>query len=124
MIWTGSAWAPTTVGESHTFVVSGLVQVPSGATGYIPPMYVYVPTGTAKHLTGVRYSIRAGTSVTFNILYNGTVLSSGIQASTTAATFAIAGGNLADGDSFQVQVSAISGDSPDGLAVSLRFSSP
>ena len=107
----------------HTYVVSGNIGVPSGATNYVGPFYEPVFPGNTKTLVGVKYSIRFGTSVSFAVKQNGSSvsglgsLSATTTPTTTSATIPPA---VAHGDAFDVVVSAVSG-SPDNLTVSFFF---
>ncbi len=128
-IVTSGLGATTSVGQwpdnpiicvPHTYAVTGLVTVPSGATGYLPGFFVPVPTGQVCALVAVRYKIRtASDSVTFSIEQNGTGLTglTGLSATNTATTTVLATATeILDDDEFAVVVTAI-GTAPDGLAV-------
>jgi hypothetical protein len=109
----------------HTWAVSGLITVPSGASAFIPPMYASVPSGSSKKLRGVRFAVRGGTSATFSFNQNGVgVTSLTSLTATTGATYVAANTGtpvaVVDGDSFAPVVASISG-TPDGLTVSAYF---
>jgi hypothetical protein len=110
--------------QEHTWAVPGAIAVPSGATTYIPPMFVNVPAGAGgRTLTGVRAMIRAGTSVTFDVQRNGVgvVGLTGIVATTTPTSTMLATAlALADGDSIAIVVTAVAG-TPDGLSMTAKF---
>ena len=112
-----SASPEFTLRTHTTYSVQGLIAVPSGATNYLPPFFMPVPTGQRALFVGVRYIVRAGTSVTFNVTQNGTVVITGAVATTTATeTDLTTYLDVNDGDLFAVVVTAISG-TPDGLTV-------
>lgn len=106
--------------EGHTFLVPGLIAVPSGATDYIPPMFITVPSGVTVKISKVRYKIRAGTSVTFKLQNNGVDITgfTGISATTTAASTTPTAVAVADDDVIALIVTAVSG-APDNLSVKL-----
>lgn len=122
----GSAWEqvwPTPLLTAHTYAVSGFISVPSSGINYLPPFYEPVGALNSKTLVSVRYSIRAGTSVTFSVNQNGTPVTglSALSATTTATTATVSSPPaVANGDAFSIVVSAVSG-SPDGLTASVNF---
>lgn len=106
--------------EGHTFLIPGLIAVPSGATDYIPPMFVTVPTGMTVKISKTRQVIRAGTSATFKLQKNGVDITgfTGIAATTTAGSTTPTAVTLANDDIISLIVTAISG-APDNLSVKL-----
>lgn len=122
----GGAWTtifPQTFRTGRTYAVSGLVAVPSGATNYLPPFCEPVQSGGTKTLQSVRYVVRGGTSVSFEVTQNGSVVSGlgSLSATTTVATTAAGTPpSVSDGDEFAVVVSGLSG-TPDGLSVTFNF---
>lgn len=106
--------------EGHTFIIPGTIAVASGATNYIPPIFVTVPSGMTVKLSKCRYIIRAGTSVTFKLQKNGSDITgfTGMSATTTAASTTPTAVTLADDDRIAVVVTAISA-APDSLSVKL-----
>ena len=116
IFWTGNY-------DSKTYVVSGTVAVPSGATNFLPPFFLPVPAGQTWTLMGVRAMIRAGTSATVAIQQNGVSIGglTAVVVTTTATnTLATTPSPVTDGDYFAPVVTAISG-TPDGMSVSFYF---
>jgi hypothetical protein len=106
-----------------TYAWSGPVLVPSGATGFMPPLSFPVPSGQSAELIGVFASIRSGTSVTLAVNQNGSAVSglSALVVTTTGTyTAATTPPSIANNDQFAPVVSAISG-TPDGLSLTLYF---
>ena len=100
-----------------SYAVSGVLVVPSGATGFLPPFYWPVPSGQTVNLVSVRYAVRSGTA-TLNIQKNGSNIATGIAVTSSPATTAVAA-TVANNDSFQPVLTAVS--SADGLTVSFNF---
>ncbi|HUC87792.1 MAG TPA: hypothetical protein VMR95_01425 [Candidatus Binatia bacterium] len=123
-----ASWAaiPTiTFTEGHNYSVSGAIAVPSGATNFLPPFFEPVASGITKTLIDVRYVIRAGTSVTFQVTQNGSAVGglSALSATTSPTTTPPSSPpSVSNYDEFAVVVTAISG-TPDGLSVTLIFQS-
>jgi hypothetical protein len=101
---------------SQTYSVSGTLSVPSGATGYLPPFFMPT-TGQAVNLFAVIYKVRSG-SATMNIQHNGTNIATGLSV-TTAATETSLSASVANNDTFQPVLTAVS--SADGLSCSFYF---
>ena len=106
--------------QVKTFIVGGAIAVPSGDTNYIPPAFVYVPSGVAQSLKSVRYVIHSGTSVTFKLQKNGVDITgfTGLSATTSAGVTTPTAVALADGDQLAVVVTAVSG-SPQNMSIGL-----
>lgn len=117
--WVAASGVSTaTFWSSHTWAISGAIAVPSAGTNFIPPMTVFA--GDTQAVDMVYYSIRAGTSVTFDLKKNGTNMTgfTSLSATTTPAQTNPADVALTSGDSIAPVVSAVSG-SPDGLSISV-----
>lgn len=105
--------------DSRTVAWSGPVVVASGATGFIPPFREPVDSDVTKNVVGVWTSIRHGISATVAVNQNGVAIPGlGALVVTPTATFTPASAAIANGDSFAVVVSGVTG-SEDGLSVSL-----
>ncbi len=105
---------------THTFAVAGEIKVPSGATDFIPPMYIGIPEGQITELVGVNKKIQSGTSVTFDVRVNGVAPAgwANLTANTTLDNDRPASVELDDGDEIAIVVTAVSG-TPKNLSVSL-----
>ena len=106
-----------TVTIPNTYSVSGTLQVPSGATGYLPPFFWPVPSGQTVTLLEVRYMCRAGTA-TISIDHNGSAIATGLAVTTAPATKSLAQ-PVANSDYFAPVITGVSG--ADGLSVSFFF---
>jgi hypothetical protein len=98
----------------HTYPISGPLGLPSAGLNYLPPFFLpTIPGAGSITVVGYRYMLRAGTSATIKTQKNGVDQTTGISATTTAAstTASIA---CASNDYWQPVITAISG-SPDGL---------
>ena len=102
---------------SQTYSVSGVLQVPSGATGYLPPFFMPVGGSQGIALFAVRYMVRSG-SATMNIQHNGSNIATGLSVTTTATTTSLLQA-VANNDTFQPVLTAVS--SADGLSCSFYF---
>lgn len=112
-----------TIRISQTYSVSGALAVPSGATNFLPPFFMPVPSGQTCKLVGVTAAIRGGTSVTLSVDQNGFAVSGlgSLSVTPTAGfTAATTPPSVSDGDAFAPVISAITG-SPDGLSLSFYF---
>lgn len=113
---------------SHTFAVSGTLVVASGATGYIPPFYVEVPSGQVAELAGIRAACRNGSGSVYPVMslqrngVNVTGLASiditGSVASPTTGTPSSTT-TLSDGDRIAAIINSIGSGTPDGLTYSV-----
>lgn len=101
---------------SQTYSVSGVLSVASGATGYLPPFFMPVGNQSVS-LYQIRTEVRSG-SCTIEIQHNGSNIATGIAVTTTPTTYDVAA-TVANGDSFQVVITAVS--SADGLSCSFFF---
>lgn len=116
-------WADMLLWVGHTWTI-GNPGVPSGATNFIMPKRIRVPSGMTAKLYRVDSGIRAGTSVTFDAKKASTI--AGVTAGTNLTGFtsqsAVPGGTtvaptalaLTDGDYIAPVISAVSG-SPDNF---------
>jgi hypothetical protein len=114
-------WAVTTISIPFTFAWSGLVVVPSGATGFIPPMAFPIPSGQSAKLVGVFAVLRGGTNCVLAVNQNGAAVSglSTLTVTTTGAYTAVTTPpSVANDDLFAPVVASISG-TPDGLSLTL-----
>ena len=105
-----------------TYAVSGTVQVPSGATGFLPPQTIPVIGSTTATILGAWVSTRAGTC-TLSIDQNGSAIPglSALAVTDVNTYYATTGSpTFANGDTWSPVVSAASG--ADGLAVTLVVS--
>lgn len=116
--------AAKTLRIPHTFTIAGPVAVASGATDYIPPMFVSLPAGQTATIAGARHSTRGG-SCTWTVSHGsrdaGTSVTglAAVSSTTTTATTSATGTNtLADGEAVQLVVNSITG-SPDDLTVTV-----
>ena len=111
---------PVTIAIPHTYAVSGLLAVASGATNYIPHFFMPVPPGQTCALIGVRCMIRTPSdSATVSVSQNGTGITGLTSISVTnspATTYLASFVDVFDNDHFGVAVTAI-GTAPDGLSV-------
>lgn len=118
-------WADLVIWVGHTWTVS-VPGVPSGATSFICPKRIRVPSGMTAKLYRADSGIRAGTSVTWDArkastiaaVTAGTTLTgftsqSAVPAGATVAPTALA---LTDGDYIAPVISVVSG-SPDNFTV-------
>lgn len=109
--------------QAHSYSVSGLLAVPSGATNFLPPFNIPISASETVTLAGVMASIRGGTSVTVEIQQNGSNVS-GLGAlvvtTTPGFTAATVPPSVANDDSFAIIVTAISAI-PDGLSLTFYF---
>lgn len=133
---TGKLWICTAAGTpgtwlsvqktmrvERTYTVSGLLAVPSGASSFLPPFFMPIPTGQSAKLVAVRAQVRGGTSATLAVNQNGSAVSSmsALVVTTSAATTAVGTPpSVADGDAFAPVIASIAG-TPDGLSLSLYF---
>lgn len=108
--------------QEHTFVVTGTVAVPSGATNYLPPFFAAVREGTSLKLVGCRYKIHSGTSATVKVQINGSDATgfTGLVVTTTAASTTPTAITLAHEDLVALVVTAVSG-APTHLSFTLFF---
>ena len=102
---------------SQTYSVSGVLSVPSGASGYLPPFFMPV-SGQAVSLYAVIYEVRSG-SCDINIQHNGTNIATGLAVSTSPTETSVSA-SVANNDTFQVVITSVS--SADGLSCSFYFS--
>lgn len=97
----------------HNFVIDGEIKVPTGQADIIPTMYVAVAAGQTLKLARLRYNIEGGTSVTFKIQQNGVDIPglTGLSATPAGTPTNVDPTDvvLADLDSLQVIVTAVSG---------------
>jgi len=108
---------------AHTYAITGPVSVPVGPFNQLPPFFEPVANGTSKTLVAVQYVIQSGGSATFEVLQNGVVVGglSALSATTTIANTApTATTTVANGDSFEVVVTATTA-TPQVLTVSFFF---
>jgi hypothetical protein len=115
----GAAHTHARTEQSHV-IIADEVKVPSGDTDYIPPFFVFVPSGSLT-LKSIRYRINSGTSATFKLQKNGSDITNytSLSCTTTAAT-TTQDESLADNDVIAVVVTAVSG-TPKNMSVSFRF---
>ena len=97
------------------------MQVPSGATNYLPSKRFPILAGQKVNVLGVQYYSRTA-GATFEVELNGSSIGGSWTTTTswqtdTTSVFPIA---LADGDYMQPVVTAISG-TPDGLGVGIIY---
>lgn len=112
-----------TLRRTLTYPITGLLQVPSGATGYLCPFFIPVPPDETWGLVGVWTIIRAGTSCTFKIQQNGADVTgmTGLVATTTKAFYQTTTAlDIQDSDLWAPVITAISG-TPDGMSVTFFF---
>ena len=102
---------------SQTYSVSGVLSVPSGATGYLPPFFMPVASGQSISLYAVIYEVRSGTC-DINIEHNGTAIATGLAVSATPTETAVSA-QVANNDTFQVVITSVS--AADGLSCSFYF---
>jgi hypothetical protein len=105
---------------AQSYMVSGTIRVPSGSSGYLPPFFVPVMSGTTVTLDRVIGMVRNG-NVTMDIQQNGTTVTGlgSISFPTVGITYP-AGVSVADGDYFQ-PVATFAIGSPDGLSLTFVF---
>jgi hypothetical protein len=126
----GAAWVlltpNATVQVPHSWEITGQDQIALGASGYIGPMFVPVPTGQTAVLHSLVTMTRSG-AVTFQMQQNGNPItgpgvSGGTQitATTTPSARLIPSPsvNFADLDQLAPLVTSVSG-APDGLTVTV-----
>jgi len=106
--------------EPTHYIICDEVKVASGDTDYLPPFFVFVPSGSLT-LKSIRYRINSGTSATFKLTKNGSDITNytSLSCTTTAAT-TTQDESLADNDVIAVVVTAVSG-TPKNMSVSFRF---
>jgi hypothetical protein len=110
-----------TTEDDNTYSVSGTLQVPSGATGYLPPFFKVFAGGESVTLIGVRAMVRSG-SCTVNIQQNGSNVTglTAINVTTTPTTTSLSTpASVANGDYFAPVLTAVS--SADGLSLTFLF---
>jgi hypothetical protein len=110
-----------TVRLAHTFALNGALVVASGASGYIPPFFVPVPTGQTAIVRAVRAMCRAG-SCALTIQKNGAGLTGLIGIGVDNVAFTTAAGStsdnqLADGDAIAPIITSV--NFADGLSLSI-----
>ena len=125
----GVAWqqvSPYTRRETHIYAVGTSIAVASGATNYLPPFPVSVPTSTTLVLVNVYAFLRTGTA-SIQLNHNGAAMTgfgtSGVIAVTSTPTlFTPSGGSIsmADADLIAPVVNSV-GSTPDGLTLAFRF---
>jgi hypothetical protein len=109
-----------TVRTTHTYAISGPVSVyASPAAGAPEPFFPGVGAGVTATVAAVRYSLAAGTSVTFDATIAGAAMSggSGLVAG-SAATLTTLADAITDGQSLGINITAVSSGTPSGLIVS------
>jgi hypothetical protein len=118
--WCQNLIAPVTGLEnfSQTYSVSGVLSVPSGATGYLPPFFMPVASGQSISLYAVIYEVRSGSCV-IEIQHNGSNIATGLAVGTSPTETAVSA-TVANNDTFQVVITSVSG--ADGLSCSFYFS--
>lgn len=106
----------------HAFTVAGSIQIPSGDSNYIPPVFFNVPSGMVKKITKARYRINGGTSASAKIQVNGSDVSgwNTITATQTPAEITPTPIVLVNNDLVGLVVTNVSG-SPYNLTVSLTI---
>lgn len=101
------------VHTAHTFVVSGVIAVPSGQVDYINPFFVSVPAGRTLKLIKARHRLNsaAGNTVTAKLQINGSDATgfTGLTVSATSTLTDPTDITLADGDLISLVVTAVSG---------------
>jgi hypothetical protein len=116
----GGATFPTV---NRTYVITGAIGLPSGATNYIPPFPYVLLNGETVYLVGIQAAVRTGT-VTLQINQNGTGIAGLTSVSVTSTSTYFTPTNPAlvtSGDLFAPVVTAI-GSTPDGMFVDFVFS--
>lgn len=98
----------------HTWHIPGDVKVAAGDVDYVLPMFVAKPAFQTMQIVSVRHRINSGTSATFTIGRDASqVITSGIVATTTDTTTAVAQGveqtGVGDGGRLYLAVTAVSG---------------
>lgn len=108
---TGATGTTGPIRTSHTFAVGGTIAVPSGATDFIPPMYVSLGAIETAKIVKVLYSIQSGTSATCKVQKAGVDVTglTGLAVTTTPGSTTPTAATVAEGDSIAVVVTAVSG---------------
>jgi hypothetical protein len=104
----------------HTWGISGPIQVPTGQTGFILPMFVSFAAGQSASLVKCRYRINGGTSVVFKLQRNGVDVPgfTNITATTTSTNTDPVDVVLSDDDQLALVVTAVNG-APQNLSMTM-----
>lgn len=96
--------------RGHTFALSGEIKVASGATDYIPPFFVVLPSGSTGTVTRAKHVVQSGGPATVKLTKNGTDLTgfTGISVTTTAST-TTGSAAVIDGDLLALVVTSVTG---------------
>lgn len=109
--------------QVRSYAVSGTISVPSGASGYLPSHYVWLPNNAVATLVGIAYYSRTA-GVTFEVYHNGSALGSPQTWTTTTSwqidTSSVFPVTCATGDYLAPVVTSVSG-TPDGLGIDFLY---
>lgn len=103
------AYPAITLRVPHSFHVEGQISVPVGQTDFIVPFYVSLPLGQTAVLSGCKYKLNDGGSVTLDVQINGSLAHVAYDnlnvTTTTGSTFQNV--TLSDGNIIGIVVSAV-----------------